>query len=331
MSPTLSRRGLMAGLAATATATAAATATIAPLVRAPSARAATPAGTAPRVVSYTRRVGEAEVTVLLDGYFLLEQAWVTALPAADLLATMEAAALDTAAAIPLPITAYVIRQGDTVTLMDGGAGASLGPTAGHLAATLAATGTDPAAVTRIVVSHLHPDHVGGLVADGAAVFPRATLHVSAPERAYWSDAAIAGAAPDAVKPWFALAQAVLGAYGDRVMPFEGDADLGAGLSAVALPGHTPGHTGYRVSSGDADLLLWGDSTALAPMQFTHPDSGIVFDTDSAVAAATRRRVFDMAAADRLLVAGTHMPFPGFGHVARRGDTYAWEPEQWKLF
>jgi glyoxylase-like metal-dependent hydrolase (beta-lactamase superfamily II) len=319
MTLSLSRRSLFAS-AAGATA-----ATLLPI----SVRAEAQA--APRVITYSRSVGDIEVTTLLDGYFLLEQAWVSGLDAPMIAEGLTAAALDPAAAVPLPITAYLIRQGKTLTLMDSGAGGSLGPTAGNLQAMLAGVGVDPASVDRIVLSHMHPDHIGGLLAGEAAAFANASVHVSDIERAFWTDPANAAAVPDAIKPWFDLAGAVLAAYGDRVAPFTGETDLGGGLSTVPMPGHTPGHTGYRISAGTAQALLWGDSTAIAALQFTHPDAGIVFDTDSAEAAVTRRKVLDMVVADRMLVSGTHMPFPGFGYVAARDGAYAWVPEEWKLF
>jgi glyoxylase-like metal-dependent hydrolase (beta-lactamase superfamily II) len=316
----ISRRGLFTGVAG---------ATVAAAL--PLHRATAQTSASPRVTAYTRKVGEAEVTVLLDGYFLLEQAWVTALDPAAITDGLAAASLDPAAAVPLPITAYLIRQGDSITVVDAGAGGSLGPTAGNLPAMLAGVGVAPEAVTRVAVSHLHPDHIGGLLSGDAPVFANATLHVSDLDRTFWTDPANAAAVPEAIRPWFDLAGGVLAAYGDRVTPFSGDADLGGGLSAVAMPGHTPGHSGFRVSSGDAQLLLWGDSTAVASLQFRHPDAGIVFDTDSAQGAVTRKRVLDMAVADKLLVAGTHMPFPGFGHMASRDGAYAWVPEEWRLF
>lgn len=297
----------------------------------PAVRVTAQTAPAPRVITYNRKLGDAEVTVLLDGYFLLEQAWVTALDPAQIMAGLAEAALDPAAAVPLPITATLIRQGDTLTLIDAGAGGSLGATAGNLPAVLSSIGVDPATISRVVLSHLHPDHIGGLLAGEAAAFGNATLHASDTEIAFWTDPATEAALPEAIRPWFTLAGGVLAAYGDRVTPFAGEADLGGGISTLPMPGHTPGHSGFRVASGDDQLLIWGDSTAVASLQFTHPATGIVFDTDGQQAAETRRRVLDMAVADKLLVSGTHMPFPGFGHVDQKAEAYAWVPEEWKLF
>lgn len=147
--------------------------------------------------------------------------------------------------MPLPITGYLIGQGESLTLIDAGAGGSLGPTAGNLAATLAGVGNAPDTVTRLVFSHLHPDHIGGAVTGDVATFANATVHVSAIERAFWTDPANANAVPEAMKSWFDLAGQVLAAYGDRVQTFDGDADLGGGLSVVAMPRHTPGSASVR--------------------------------------------------------------------------------------
>ena len=114
-----------------------------------------------------------------------------------------------------------------------------------------------------------------------------------------------------------------------MVPFSGDVEVLPGITAVALPGHTVGHTGFLLAGRDAQILVFGDAAHSAAVQFPHPDAGLVFDTDPAEAAATRVGLFDRLAADRTLVAGTHMPFPGFGHVARAGGAYAWVPEEWR--
>ncbi len=322
-SPTLSRRGLIGGLAGATTLAA---------IGAPRrvlAQATTDAA-APHPVIYDRRVGDMTLTCILDGHTALGQDLLVNADPAVVAAGLTAAYLDPAAGIPVPITTHVVRSGTDITLIDAGAGGVFGPTAGRHLAALAAAGITPDAVTRIVLTHMHPDHAGGLVTDAGAVFANASLHVSAPDLAFWTDAAIAASVPEQAKPFFALAAGVVAAYGERVVPFEGDADLGGGLTAVGMYGHTPGHTGYRLSSGTEQLIIWGDCTAMAALQFAHPDIGITFDTDAAAAAATRRKVLAMVAADKIAVAGSHLPFPGVGHVEARGDAFAWVPEEWKF-
>lgn len=321
--PTLSRRGLL-GTIAGATALAAIGAPRMTLAQ----TAATPAG--PRPVMYDRRVGDMTVTTLLDGYLGLGQNLLTNADAAVVAASLAAAYLDPTAAIPVPVSTHLIRSGSDVTLIDAGAGGAFGPTAGRHLAALEAAGITPDAVTRIVLTHMHPDHIGGLVTDAGAVFENATLHVSNADLAFWTDAAIAASVPDTAKPFFALASSVATAYGARVMPFDGDADLGGGLTTIAMPGHTPGHTGFRLSSGTDQLIIFGDTAAFASLQFSNPDIGISFDADGAMASATRKKVLAMLAADIIAVAGSHLPFPGVGYVDVKGDAFAWVPEEYKF-
>ncbi len=321
-SPILSRRGLF-GTAAAATALAA--------LGAPRLVLAQTADAAPamRPMLYDRKLGDITVTTLLDGSFNLGLEILTNADPAVVEASLAAAYLDPKAAIPIPITAYLVRSGDQITLIDAGAGVAFGPGAGRLIPTLAAAGVAPEAVNRVILTHMHPDHIGGLMTGEAATFANASVHVSGTDLNFWTDEAIAASVPESAQGFFALARGVAAAYGDRITPFDGDADLGGGVTAIAMNGHTPGHTGYRLSSGSEQLIIWGDTAALAALQFSHPDIGISFDADGAAAAETRKKVLAMAVADKIAVSGCHLPFPGFGHVEAKGDAFAWVPEEWK--
>jgi glyoxylase-like metal-dependent hydrolase (beta-lactamase superfamily II) len=229
----------------------------------------------------------------------------------------------------LSVNAYLLHCADRLVLIDGGCGALFGPSAGQLTANLAAIGVQPADIDTVLVTHLHPDHVGGLV-DGAghAVFANAELVLHAAEPDYWSDPKVlAGASDGQEKQAVQLSLATLAAYRDRTRALTGGEAL-PGVSIVPAPGHTPGHSGWAIASGGDALLIWGDVVHLPGVQFAHPEAGMAFDVDGAQAIATRRRLMDMAASDGLRVAGMHMDFPGFGHVVRDGSGYAFIAEPW---
>src|SRR5262249_36868769 len=206
-----------------------------------------------------------------------------------------------------------------------------GPALGRMAKNLAAGGVDPAAVDMVILTHLHPDHAAGLLTtDKKIAFPNATVHVSEAEYAFWPSPAISPKAPDDFKPLPDIAGNSIKPYADagKVERFKDRTEFAPGIVASAAPGHTRGHTMIRLSSGSSELLLWGDIVHNAALQFPEPDRAISFDTDQAMAIATRKRVFDMTVTDKLLIAGSHLPFPGLGHVAKASTGYAYVPLEW---
>jgi glyoxylase-like metal-dependent hydrolase (beta-lactamase superfamily II) len=233
--------------------------------------------------------------------------------------------------IPTSVNEWLVNTGDKLILVDSGTSNGFGPTAGRMAKNLAAAGVDPATIDMVILTHLHPDHVAGLLTpDKKIAFPNATVHVDEGEYAFWTSAELAEKAPDGLKPLFALARNTIKPYADagKVERFKDGAEFAPGIAASAAPGHTVGHTMVRLSSGRNELLLWGDIVHNAALQFPTPDRAISYDTDQAMAIATRKRVFDMTATDRLLIAGAHLPFPGLGHVARAATGYAYMPVEW---
>ena len=275
--------------------------------------------------AYDHLVGDIRVTALNDGMFGADFAWVTQIDPA------ESARLHAAGFRPIPpritVNAFLLRGGGRTVLVDSGCGGVMGPTVGRLGANLMAIGVAPEAIDAVLVTHLHPDHVGGLVAEGKAVLPRAELIVHEAELPFWRDDAVLAGAPDEMRRFVLLARAALDAYAARMRPVSGGEVL-PGVTAMPLAGHTPGHTGWMISSGGESLLIWGDVVHMPGIQFACPGAGMGFDVDGAQAIATRQRVMDMAATDRLWVAGMHLDFPAFGHLARAGAGYAFVPEVW---
>jgi glyoxylase-like metal-dependent hydrolase (beta-lactamase superfamily II) len=275
---------------------------------------------------YHHRLGDAVITAVNDGMFEGATALLTNIPAPD------AEALLTSTFRPLPprltVNTFLLTVGGKRILFDTGCAASFGPTVGAMLSNLAALGVAPETISTIILTHGHPDHANGLIdADGAAVFPDAELLVSAKEIAFWQDDAIMSAAPDDFKGFFRGARAAFAAYSSRTRLIE-EGEVLPGITAIPAYGHTPGHTAYMVTSGGESLLIWGDVVHVPGVQFARPDVGIVFDGDGPAAIATRARLMDMAATDKLLVAGMHLDFPVFGHVVRQGQGYAHVPVVW---
>jgi glyoxylase-like metal-dependent hydrolase (beta-lactamase superfamily II) len=273
-----------------------------------------------------RAVGNVLVTALNDGMFDASFDWLTQIDPA------EPPALHTASfrAIPPRITvnAFLLQLNDRLVLVDTGCGGSMGPSLGRLAETLALQGVAPSTIDTVLLTHLHPDHIGGLVgADGKALLPNAELIVHEAEPPFWSDDAVLAQASEENRGFIQLARNVLAAYHGRVRTVASGEAL-PGITVVPAPGHTPGHTGWLIASDGESLLIWGDIVHMPGVQFARPGAGMGFDVDGSQAIATRQRIMDMAATDRLLVAGMHLDFPAFGHVARAGDGFAFIPEVW---
>ena len=241
----------------------------------------------------------------------------------------EVAAVLSAAGLPtdklqLSIHPLLVKTPDRVLLFDTGAGLNFGPGAGQLSTSLAAAGVDPASVTDIFISHVHGDHVGGLVnAQGALAFPNAAIHLSKPEWAYLS-----GMKPEAAKSGgIADLAALLAAMTPKVDAFTPGSELVSGVvEAVEIKGHTPGHSGYMITSGQNSLLYVGDSMHHFVVSLQKPEWTCGFDGDAKTAAASRAALLSKLAADGQRVYAVHFPFPGVGKIEKRGDGFAWAAE-----
>jgi glyoxylase-like metal-dependent hydrolase (beta-lactamase superfamily II) len=224
----------------------------------------------------------------------------------------------------IAVNCFVIARDGGVILIDAGAGTTMQPTLGRLPDNLRAAGIDPSAVTHVVLTHIHPDHANGLVDEsGAPHFPNAEIVVHEEEVAFWLTPA-RGPEPPNVARNRARAGVNLAPYRERLRTVR-DGESYLGLTAILAPGHTPGHTCWRVESKGAALLAWGDLVHFAAIQIPHPDAAVTYDLDKERARVTRRRILDMVASERLAIAGAHVAAPGLGSVARRNGGFAFEP------
>lgn len=280
---------------------------------------------------YRIMVGAYEVTALSDGTVDLpvDQLLTNITPEAvkaDLAASFESSPLETSD------NAFLINTGDKLILVDSGAGALFGPTLGKLLTNLEASGYRPDQIDEVLVTHMHPDHIGGLAANGKAAFPNAIVHAAKADADYWLSQANLDAAPDAQKGFFQGAIASFQPYVDaaRLQTFDAPTEFAPGVHSVALPGHTAGHSGYLVESEGQSLLIWGDVVHVEAVQFAHPEVTIAFDSDASQAASERGKEFADVAAQGSLIAGAHLPFPGLGHVRKQGDAYEWVPANYSV-
>ena len=270
-----------------------------------------------------RRIGSFEVKAVSDGILR------TSL---DVLVGLEQSEKERLAGasgnepIFLPVNCFLLEVGSQPTLIDVGAGNTMGPTLGKLPENLRALGVPPESIRYILLTHLHPDHSNGLVdVDGRANYPNAEIIVHEREAQFWLEREAKPDDPERLRRGTEAARLSTAPYRDRIRKVS-DGPVFPGVSARLQAGHTPGHTGWLLQSGGDRLLIWGDIVHLASVQVPRPDATLVFDVDQPEARQSRISVFDWVATERIRVAGAHLEFPGFGHIARTRTGYAYQPE-----
>ncbi len=276
------------------------------------------------------RVGAWTVTAVSDGFFRRPvEGFVRNAPLAEVQAVLAESFLpgDTLA---IPFTVTFAQRGDVLVVFDAGNGVTpANATNGRMIGNMAAAGLDPARVTHVIHSHFHGDHINGLLnAEGGRAFPNAQVLVPAPEWAWWTDTGNETRSPEGQRPTFANTARRFGPYQGRVTPYAPGGEVIPGVASIAAHGHTPGHTLLRLHDGAEQMIFVADTVNRPEIMARRPDWQIVFDFDGDAAAATRRRVLDMAATDRIRVTGYHFPFPASGFVARHSQGFMFVPADW---
>jgi len=275
---------------------------------------------------YRMNMGDLEVTALYDGYVRLDPEWLQGISTESLDSLLEAMFIDAESGIQTAVNGYLINTGSNLILVDAGAAACFGPTMGFLKENLQASGYTAEQVDTVLLTHLHPDHSCGLAdAEGAAVFPNATVHIPQAEAEFWLDTSLDDVA-EADQPFFNMARAAVAPYvEEKLQRFK--TDILPGVESVPSHGHTPGHTGYLFRAGDDNLMVWGDVLHNHAVQFKHPEVVIEADWDKEQARSSRMRMLALSSEEKFWVAGAHLPFPGLGHVRGTGSGYSWVPAE----
>ena len=321
------RRGVLRGAVA---ASAAGT-----LIPAP-ARAAAPPASKQAGGFYRYNVGDIQVTVVTDGArsFPLPDGFVVNAKKEEINAALQAAYMppDT---VTIYFTPIVVNTGGKLAIIDTGYGpgaaTQANSTSGLCHANLAAAGIDPKSIDTVIISHYHGDHVDGLLdGEGKPSFPNAEIKVPAVEHKFWMDDGEMSRAPKGrMEGLFKNNRRVFsGEILKRVATYDWDNEVLPGVTAISTPGHTPGHTSYVIASGSGKVFVQSDVTNNPALFVRNPGWHASFDQDGKMAEETRRKVYDMAVADKLLIQGFHYPFPSLGHVEKDGNGYRVMPVYW---
>ena len=317
---TLDRRTVLTGAAMTAAASTLGT-------PADAQTAAAPSRQAPGFYRYS--VGDIVVTAVNDGYGERPlEGFIRNAELADVRKAAEAEFFPKDK-VRITFTSLVLQTGGKTVLIDVGNGDMGAPTTGTWMANFRAAGFDPAKVDMVIISHFHGDHINGLrLKDGTDVFPNAQVVVGTEEWNFWMDDGQMSRAPEAMKGAFQNVRRVFSPMASKVGRYEGNKEVARGVTAIPAFGHSPGHSAFVIASGNDRLIMMSDVTNHPGLFVRYPDWSAIFDMDPDAARATRRRMLDMAAADRLQTAFYHAPFPATGHIVKDGNGFRLIPVQW---
>ena len=267
--------------------------------------------------SVKKMIGNIELFILKDGQTEFGEETFSGASSSEI---NELLNLNNRKTIETNFNAFLVKSGGKNILIDAGAGTLFGPAAGDLSKALEEVGVINDDISHIIATHLHPDHIGGMVSEnGEKVFKNAGLTLTQDEYSFWNKKENFTNNPGDQK----LPLDVLSAYSSHLNLITGDGDMGLGLSAIDLPGHTAGHIGVMISSGNNQFAIAGDIIHAQYLQINNPGIGVVFDQDPDLARQSRRRILDMLAREKIMFSGGHLLSPALGYVEYKGLNYSW--------
>jgi glyoxylase-like metal-dependent hydrolase (beta-lactamase superfamily II) len=287
------------------------------------ARSATPATVTPLAQI---KIGRFTITALSDGYADMPFAYFTGRTPQEIEQAAGGVFAARSNGIRLMYNQFLVDDGESLILIDTGPGGAMGKS-GLLPAALQSIGVQAHNIDAVVITHMHRDHIGSLIAGGRQNFPKAELYIDRREVAHWSDPAKRASAPEFMKSSFDTALEAIRLY-PKLQAIDGERQIARGVSTVDLTGHTPGHTGIRIEDNGKSLFMVADMLFHPAIHPTATDIGFVFEQDPAAARAMRTRFFPRAVEEKALLAATHMPFPGLGRIVSDGGKLRWVTAEW---
>jgi glyoxylase-like metal-dependent hydrolase (beta-lactamase superfamily II) len=273
---------------------------------------------------YTLKQGAFDITVVSDGNLELDIAQVFPEAPVDEVKKLLGPAVAGEKA-RVEVNVLLLKSGSDQILIDSGAGPNMSPLAGKLAESLKAAGTEPSAITKVIYTHAHPDHLWGSVgADGKLVYENASFHMAEAEHNFWSAPDLASKMPEGMRPMVQGIQGQLTALKEKMTFFKPGAEVIPGLAAIDTAGHTPGHVSFELAGGDG-MILTGDCVTAALVFFPHPEWKFGFDADQDKAIAARKSLLGMAASGKKQMLGYHWPYPGLARAEAKDNAFVYVP------
>ena len=280
------------------------------------------------VKTYRQRVGDVVVTTIQDGTVAIDLGLFKGVDAEELSRLRGGIAQLEGTRFPVAVNAFLVETGGRKILVDTGKGRCYGSDVGGLNDGLAALGLSAASIDAVLISHLHPDHICGLLDEtGHVAFPKATVWVAKEDTDFWLSEAVWSFASEQMRPYLKRARDTLEPYrqSGQLRTFHAGDTILDHVRTIATPGHSPGHVAYLFGTQRHSVLFWGDLVHGQAIQFAHPESSVDFDADQKQAIVSRQALFSLAVAKGWLIGGAHLAFPGLGFVRSSSEAgYVWE-------